>query len=91
MLTVQSLRVDYGSVRVLWDVSLDVPDGSIVCVVGPNGSGKSTVLKGICGLVPSRQGRIVFDGRDLMQVACEDLVALGIAVVLERRKLFVSA
>jgi branched-chain amino acid transport system ATP-binding protein len=90
MLTVQSLSVEYGLVQVLWDVSLDVPNGSIVCVIGPNGSGKSTVLKGICGLVPSRRGRITFDGQDLSNVPCEELVAMGISVVLERRKLFVG-
>ena len=89
-MTVQSLSVEYGPVQVLWDVSLDVPNGSIVCVIGPNGSGKSTVLKGICGLVPSRRGRIAFDGQDLSKVPCEELVAMGISVVLERRKLFVG-
>ena len=71
-------------------MSLNVPDGQIVCVLGPNGSGKSTVLKGICGLVPSRQGRIDFDGHDLSKMVCEDLVAMGVSVVLERRKLFVG-
>jgi branched-chain amino acid transport system ATP-binding protein len=90
MLTVESLSVEYGPVQVLWDVSIEVPDGEIVCVIGPNGSGKSTILKGICGLVPSRRGRIMFDGQDLLKVPCEKLVAMGISIVLERRKLFVG-
>ena len=88
MLQVEGLDVLYGSYQVLWDVSLQVGDGEIVAVLGPNGSGKSTVLKAIMGLVPVRSGRVIFEGRDLTRVPTHEMVAMGISMVLERRRLF---
>ena len=59
------LNVAYGESQVLWDVSLEVPAGGVICLMGRNGVGKTTLLKTIMGLLPVRSGRIVFDGADL--------------------------
>src|ERR1043165_771458 len=57
MLEIRGLDVAYGESQVLWDVSLDVPAGGVVCLMGRNGVGKTTLLKTIMGLLPSRSGR----------------------------------
>lgn len=88
MLEVENVNVLYGDFQVLWDVSLSVLPDQVVAVLGPNGSGKSTVLKAIMGLAPVRSGRIMFEGRDLTRVPTHEMVALGISMVLERRRLF---
>jgi urea transport system ATP-binding protein len=54
MLEVRGLNAFYGESQVLWDVSLDVPAGSVVCLMGRNGVGKTTLLKSIMGLLPVR-------------------------------------
>ncbi|TDR89846.1 ABC transporter ATP-binding protein [Enterovirga rhinocerotis] len=88
LLTVENLNVLYGDYQVLWDVSMQARAGEIVAVLGPNGSGKSTVLKAIMGLAPAKSGRIMFEGRDITRVPTHEMVALGISMVLERRRLF---
>jgi len=62
ILTVEQLRVCYGKVDALNDISLQVAPGSIVSVIGPNGAGKSTLLNAIVGILPS-QGRLRYDGQ----------------------------
>lgn len=88
MLQVENLNVLYGDFQILWDVSMSVGASEVVAVLGPNGSGKSTVLKAIMGLVPVRSGRILFEGQDLTKVPTHEMVARGISMVLERRRLF---
>jgi len=90
MLRVENLDVFYGSYQVLWDVGLELGNDEVVAVLGPNGSGKSTVLKAIMGLVPIRSGRVIFEGEDLTQVPTHEMVAHGISMVLERRRLFTN-
>ena len=88
MLRVEGLSVAYGDFQVLWDVSLEVRAGEIVALLGPNGAGKSTLLNSVSGLVTPRQGRIEFDGRQMERLPAHQRVALGLAHVLERRRLF---
>jgi branched-chain amino acid transport system ATP-binding protein len=90
MLTVENLNVLYGDYQVLWDVSLTVNRNEVVAVLGPNGSGKSTVLKAIMGLAPVKSGKIIFEGIDLTKVPTHEMVAHGISMVLERRRLFTN-
>lgn len=87
MLRLERVCVFYGAHQVLWDLDLEVAAGSTVCILGPNGAGKSTVLKAIAGLVPVR-GRILLEGRDIAALPAARRVALGISLVLERRRLF---
>ena len=65
MLSVEGLDVAYGGSQVLWSVDLDVPDGSVVCLMGRNGVGKTTLLRATMGLLPARAGRVTFDGADI--------------------------
>jgi branched-chain amino acid transport system ATP-binding protein len=87
MLRLENVSVFYGAFQVLWDVSLDIPEGTTACVLGPNGAGKSTVLKAIAGLVPVR-GRVLFHGKDISKFPAARRVSLGMSLVLERRRLF---
>ncbi|MEJ5989789.1 ABC transporter ATP-binding protein [Ramlibacter sp. PS3R-8] len=88
MLEVAKLQVNYGAAPALWDVSIRVDRGELVCVVGPNGAGKSTLINVIAGLHRARGGRLSFDGRDITQLASHRFCAAGIAVVPEGRRLF---
>ena len=88
MLEIRGLSVAYGESQVLWDVSLDVPAGAVVCLMGRNGVGKTTLLKSIMGLLPVRSGSIVFDGADLVGRRPEERAARGIGYVPQGREIF---
>lgn len=88
MLEVLSLQAAYGAAPALWDVSLRVDAGELVCVVGPNGAGKSTLINVIAGLHRARGGRVVVDGEDVTQLASHRFCARGVGIVPEGRRLF---
>ena len=90
VLEIESLRVGYGGVPVLHDVSLRVGAGELVAVVGPNGAGKSTLFNAISGLVPAASGSVRFAGDDLLAVPAWRRAHLGIAHVPEGRQVFPS-
>ena len=83
-----SLQAGYDDVRVLWDVSLEVADGELVCIIGSNGAGKTTLMRCLSGLLQPSAGSIVIDGRPMAQAAPADFVRAGIAQVPEGRRLF---
>lgn len=88
MLEVHDLEVAYGKAPALWGVSLQVRAGELLCVVGPNGAGKTTLINTLAGIVRARAGRIVFEGRDITQLAPHRFCEAGIAIVPEGRRLF---
>ena len=88
MLEIRGLNVAYGESQVLWDVSLDVPQGGVVCLMGRNGVGKTTLLKTVMGLLPARSGQILFDGKDLGRFRPEERAACGIGYVPQGREIF---
>ena len=61
MLEVRGLSVAYGAAPALWDLSISVAAGELVCVVGPNGAGKTTLINAIAGLQPARAGSIAME------------------------------
>ena len=69
IMTIEGLTVGYGSIRVLEDVSLNIPKGRITAVVGPNGAGKSTLLHALAGTAPVQAGRVLFGGQDIVGLA----------------------
>jgi len=90
MLQLEGISAGYGNITALSDVSITVAEGQIVAIIGPNGAGKSTLFKVISGVVPSRSGRIVFSGVDLLACEPADRARLGIAHVPEGRQVFRS-
>lgn len=87
LLSVERLTVRYGGYLALDDVSLEVHEGEVVCLLGANGSGKSTLLNAISGLVDST-GSVTFRGEPLQGVPTFARLGRGLAHVLERRRLF---
>ena len=84
LLEVRDVHAGYSEGHdILCGVDLQVHRGEIVCVIGPNGAGKSTVFKAVYGLVPVRSGRVLFDGRDITNIAPQD--ALRIAGITIRQ------
>lgn len=88
MLRVDRIAVGYGGVPAIHEVSLEVPEGSIVAVVGANGAGKTTLLKTVAGLLHPSRGSIAFRGTVIHQRPAHEVLRMGIALVPEGRKLF---
>lgn len=88
MLNIEGLRTSYGNIKVLKDISIQVPEGKIVSIIGANGAGKSTLLKTISGLVKAQEGRIIYKGKDIAGMPADRIVGLGISQVPEGRQLF---
>lgn len=88
LLRVEGVDAYYGDLHVLKDVSCEVGQGEIVCLLGGNASGKSTTMKTIMGTVRPARGRVVLDGASLERVPTAERVRRGIAPVLEGRRLF---
>ncbi|GAC1602634.1 MAG: hypothetical protein NVS3B21_30910 [Acidimicrobiales bacterium] len=79
LLEIRNLDFSYGSVQVLFDVSLDIPEGEVVALLGTNGAGKSTVLRALSGLDHPTRGSIRFDGEDITYLETEQILTLGVA------------
>lgn len=88
MLSVEQIYVAYGQIDALKDVSLKVHEGEIVALIGANGAGKSTTLKTILGLLRPHRGRITFQNQRIDGRAVEDIVASGLSLVPEGRRIF---
>jgi branched-chain amino acid transport system ATP-binding protein len=88
MLEVRDLHVAYGAAPALWELSLDLRAGELLCVVGPNGAGKTTLINTIAGILRARSGRLLFEGRDITALLPHAFCAAGIAIVPEGRRLF---
>jgi branched-chain amino acid transport system ATP-binding protein len=88
MLDLRQLTVAYGEARAVWDISLHVATGELLCVVGPNGAGKTTLVNTIAGILKPIAGRIEMEGRDITALAPHKFCEAGIALVPEGRRLF---
>lgn len=88
ILSVKDLQVNYGGIEAVKGISFDVPAGDIVTLIGANGAGKSTTLKAIAGLVKPRSGSIVFEGTNIIGKDSSDIVAKGVTLVPEGRRVF---
>lgn len=85
MLKLDGITAGYGAVKALEGVTLEVPEGKLVCLLGANGAGKSSTLNCISGIVPLRGGTISFDGARIDTLGVEGIVRCGLAQVPEGR------
>lgn len=88
MLEVEKINAGYGGIQVLWDICLQVAEGEFVAIVGANGAGKSTLLKTIAGIHRQTSGTIAFEDKQIENFPAHSVVARGIALVPEGRRLF---
>jgi branched-chain amino acid transport system ATP-binding protein len=88
ILDVQNIHTFIGQYHILQGVNLRVPKGSIVALLGRNGAGKTTTLKSILGLTPPREGRVIYEGKEVQGVRSFDIAAKGIGFVPEHRAIF---
>lgn len=88
MLAINALNQYYGESHILWDIDLDIPEGACTCLMGRNGVGKTTLLKCLMGLLPTRGGRLSFNGRDISRDSPEQRARIGIAYVPQGREIF---
>jgi branched-chain amino acid transport system ATP-binding protein len=88
LLDIQKINTYYGISHILFDVSLQVEKGEVVCVLGRNGVGKTTLIRSIMGLTVPRSGRIVFNGTSLRGKRPFEIAYLGIGFVPEDRIIF---
>lgn len=88
MLSIERIAVDYDGVPAIHDITVRVPEGTIVAVVGSNGSGKTTMLKTAAGLLHPSKGTVTFEGADISRTPAHEMPRMGIALVPEGRKLF---
>jgi branched-chain amino acid transport system ATP-binding protein len=88
MLSLRNVVTQYGTIRALKGISMDVAPGEIVALIGANGAGKTTVLKTISGLLSPSEGDIMFEGKSITRSLPEDIVKMGISHVPEGRKVF---
>ena len=88
LLALRGVTTCHGNIAVLHDIDIAVPKGEIVTLIGANGAGKSTLMMTIFGNPRARQGRIVFDGRDITELPTHQIARLGIAQSPEGRRIF---
>ena len=88
LLEVKDLQVYYGVIQALKGISFEVNEGEIVTLIGANGAGKTTTMQSIIGLIPTRSGKVIFDGHDITKTPCHKIVHLGMAEVPEGRRIF---
>lgn len=90
MLRIDDLHVNYGGISAVKGISIHVPEKSIVTLIGANGAGKSTTLRTIAGLVKANSGSITFQGENIIGKDTIDIVAKGITLVPEGRRVFAN-
>ena len=88
MLKLSNVQTFYGNVQVLKDLSMEISPGEIITLIGANGAGKTTTLMSISGIVPPRAGEILFDDKPIQNMSPDDIVASGISLVPEGRRIF---
>jgi branched-chain amino acid transport system ATP-binding protein len=88
MLETKNLRVGYGSITAIHNLSISVPTASVVTLIGANGAGKSTTLRAISGILRSSAGSIFFEGEEITHLPPHKIVERGLSQVPEGRMIF---
>ena len=88
ILEIRNLVVSYGGIEAVKGIDMDIEQGKIVTLIGANGAGKSTTMKTVAGLVKPKQATITYDGQSIVGKTPDQIVALGITMVPEGRRVF---
>jgi branched-chain amino acid transport system ATP-binding protein len=88
MLKIEDLRVNYGGIEAVKGITLEVPENEIVTIIGASGAGKSTTLRTVAGIVKPASGRIYFQDEEITALSPDRIVARGITLVPEGRRVF---
>ncbi len=88
MLKIENLNVNYGAIKAVKNLSIEVKKGEIVTLIGANGAGKSTILRAISSIIKPAAGKILFEGNDISGMAPHKIVELGISQAPEGRMIF---
>ena len=88
MLTVTNLNQYYGGSHILRDLSFDIPDGKVTCLLGRNGVGKTTLLRTLMGVLPAKTGSVRFGEQDLTRAKSDERARAGIGFVPQGREIF---
>ncbi len=88
LLEIHDMHSYYGSIHALRGISLTVEQGEVVTLIGSNGAGKTTTLRSIHGVLPPREGKVVFDGQEIQGTPAHGMISKGIAQSPEGRKIF---
>jgi branched-chain amino acid transport system ATP-binding protein len=88
LLKIEKLHASYGSVEVLREISLELGQSEVLCLLGRNGAGKTTLLKTIMGLVRATSGSVTLEGTELTKLPAHEVPRHGVAYVPQGRRLF---
>jgi len=88
LLEVKGLEVNYGGIRAVKGIDLDIAEGELVCLIGANGAGKTSTLKAICRLIPSRSKSMRYAGSEIAAAPVHELPRRGLVMVPEGRGIF---
>ncbi len=90
MLTLENVSVNYGAIEALTNITLHVEQGEVVTLIGANGAGKTTTLRTITGLLEPKEGRVMYEGKQISGMPTHKLVPMGIAMSPEGRGVFAN-
>jgi len=88
MLKVDRISTYYGNIRALFEISIEVSEGEIVSIIGNNGAGKTTLINTITGVINPKEGKIIFNDKDITSLSTDKIVEMGIIQVPEGREIF---
>lgn len=88
MLKIEKINQFYGQSHTLWDLTLDIKKGRCTCIMGRNGVGKTTLVKAIMGLLPIKDGKLIYDGEDIASLSSDKRAGLAIGYVPQGREIF---
>jgi branched-chain amino acid transport system ATP-binding protein len=88
MLRVEKINVNLANVQVLRNLSIEIDEGEVACLVGANGAGKTTTLRAVMGLLPVISGKIIFRGMDITTLPAHERAKLGMGYAPEDRRLY---
>jgi len=90
MLSLENVSVSYGAIEALTDINLHIEQGEVVTLIGANGAGKTTTLRTITGLLDPKEGRVMYEGKQISGVPAHKLVSMGVAMSPEGRGVFAN-